>query len=81
MKRNTKRTKLKQNKGFPYRKSGGRDKSPSEPLKMARKGISYLIRCPNCEAIFDVKEEIDNFKLELLQTLEFFEEVKKLHEN
>ena len=38
----------------------------------------YEIICPECKTKFDVKEEIDRFKTEVINSLGFIKEVKEL---
>ena len=38
----------------------------------------YVVICPNCKSTFDVSEEINRWKEEVLRTLKFFEELKEV---
>jgi len=46
--------------------------------KLNKKKIKQIIKCPTCGSEFDVTEELNKFKLELIQVTKFMKEVNKI---
>lgn len=41
---------------------------------------TYQIKCPNCQSNFDCEEEINKWKMELINSTNFLDKLRKLLE-